>query len=290
MRYEGKVYRPPSEADAYILQATLGCSWNRCTYCDMYRDKVYRERELPAVLEDLRTAVAIAGQRIDKVFVGDGDALGMPTESWLPILDAARAGFPNLRRVSCYATAGNLLKKTPEELAQLREHGLTRLYIGPESGDDATLKRIAKGATHAEHVEAAHRAHTAGMEISMIVLLGVAGTARAKEHAAATADLITEMDPEYVAALTTTVIPGTPLHRLQTTGRFALPGVEPMLDELRTIVDRARPSDAVFRTNHASNYLPLSGRLPQDRARIVETIDHALAGDVQLRPEWARGL
>lgn len=290
MRYEGKVYRPPSESDAYILQATVGCSWNRCTYCDMYRDKVYRERELPAVLEDLRTAVAIAAHRIDKLFVADGDALGMATESWLAILDAARAGLPRLRRVSCYATAGNLLKKTPEELATLRERGLTRLYIGPESGDDATMKRIAKGATHAEHALAARRAHAAGMELSVIVLLGIGGTGRAQEHAAATADLITEMDPEYFAALTTTVIPGTPLHRLQTTGRYALPGVDAMLAELRTIVDRARPSDAVFRTNHASNYLPLSGRLPVDRERIVETIDHALAGQVLLRPEWARGL
>lgn len=290
MRYEGKVYRPPSESDAYILQATIGCSWNRCTYCDMYRDKVYRERELPAVLEDLRTAVAIAAHRIDKLFVADGDALGMATESWLAILDAARAGLPQLRRVSCYATAGNLLKKTPEELATLRERGLTRLYIGPESGDDATMKRIAKGATHAEHALAARRAHAAGMELSVIVLLGIGGTGRAQEHAAATADLITEMDPEYFAALTTTVIPGTPLHRLQTTGRYALPGVDAMLAELRTIVDRARPSDAVFRTNHASNYLPLSGRLPVDRERIVETIDHALAGQVLLRPEWARGL
>lgn len=290
MRYEGKVYRPPSEAEAYILQATLGCSWNRCTYCDMYRDKVYRERELPAVLEDLRTAVAIAGGRVDKLFVADGDALGMATGSWLAILAAARAGFPNLRRVSCYATASNVLLKTPEELLALREGGLTRLYIGPESGDDATLKRIAKGATHADHVTAAARAHAAGMEISMIVLLGVAGTARAKEHALATAELITAMDPEYVAALTTTVIPGTPLHRLEKSGRYQLPDCLPMLDELRTIVDRARPSDAVFRTNHASNYLPLEGRLPQDRARIVETIDHALAGEVQLRPEWARGL
>jgi len=290
MRYEGKVYRPPSESDAYILQATIGCSWNRCTYCDMYRDKVYRERELADVLEDLRTAVAIAGQRLDKLFVADGDALGMATESWLAILDAARAGLPKLRRVSCYATASNLLKKSPEELATLRERGLTRLYIGPESGDDATLKRIAKGASHAEHVEAARRAHAAGMELSMIVLLGIAGTARAQEHAAATADLITLMDPEYFAALTTTVVPGTPLHRLQSTGRYVLPGVDGMLAELRTIVDRARPSDAVFRTNHASNYLPLAGRLPQDRERIVETIDGALAGQVLLRPEWARGL
>ncbi len=290
MRYEGKVYRPPSESDAYILQATIGCSWNRCTYCDMYRDKVYRERELSDVLEDLRTAVAIAARRIDKLFVADGDALGMGTPSWLAILDAARAGLPHLRRVSCYATARNILEKTPEELATLRERGLTRLYIGPESGDDATMKRIAKGATHAEHVLAAQRAHAAGMELSVIVLLGIGGTARAQEHAAATADLITEMDPAYFAALTTTVVPGTPLHRLQTTGRYALPGIDAMLAELRTIVDRTRPTDAVFRTNHASNYLPLSGRLPADRERIVETIDHALAGEVLLRAEWQRGL
>lgn len=290
MRYEGKVYRPPSEADAYILQATIGCSWNRCTYCDMYRDKVYRERELSDVLEDLRTAVAIASGRVDKLFIADGDALGMNTDSWLAILDAARAGLPLLRRVSCYATAGNLLKKTPEELQTLREHGLTRLYIGPESGDDPTLKRIAKGASHADHVLAAARAHAAGIELSMIVLLGVGGTARAQEHAVATAELITEMDPEYVAALTTTVIPATPLHRLQVSGRFTLPTVDAMLAELRTMVERARPSDAVFRTNHASNYLPLSGHLPRDRERILETIDHALAGEVQLRPEWARGL
>ena len=143
MRYAGKVYRPPSEADAYILQATIGCSWNRCTYCDMYGDKVYRERDLSDVLEDLRTAVAIASGRVDKLFIADGDALGMSTDSWLAILDAARAGLPLLRRVSCYATASNLLKKSPEELQTLRERGLTRLYIGPESGDDATLKRIA---------------------------------------------------------------------------------------------------------------------------------------------------
>lgn len=290
MRYEGKVYRPPSEADAYILQATVGCSWNRCTYCDMYRGKAYRERDLPEVLEDLRTAVAIGGGRIDKLFVADGDALGMGMASWLAILDAAQAGFRMLRRVSCYATAQNLLRKSDEELRLLRERGLTRVYIGPESGDDPTLKRIAKGATHAEHVAAAHKAQAAGIELSVIVLLGIGGTARAAEHAEATADLITEMDPPYFAALTTTVIPSTPLHKLQASRRFSLPTIDAMLLELRTIVDRTRPTCAVFRTNHASNYLPLSGKLPDDRERIVETIDRALAGQVLLRPEWCRGL
>lgn len=290
MRYEGKIFRPPSEAEAYILQATIGCSWNRCTYCDMYREKSYRVRELDATLEDLRTAVAIARGRVDKVFVADGDALGMPQEHWLPILAAARAGFPLLRRVSCYATAVNVLAKSPGELRALREAGLTRLYIGPESGDDATLKRIAKGSTFAEHVEAAAKAREAGLELSVIVLLGIAGTVRAREHAEATARLITAMDPAYVGALTTTVVPRTPLHTLQTRGKFELPSITAMLGELRTIVDEARPTDAVLRTNHASNYLALGGRLPHDRAAIVATIDQALAGEVVLRPEWARGL
>lgn len=290
MRYEGKIYRPPSEADAYIVQATIGCSWNRCTYCDMYREKVYRVRETDAVLEDLRTAAAIARSRVDKVFVADGDALGMPMENWLPLLAAAQAGFPLLRRVSCYATAINILQKTPEELATLRAAGLSRLYVGPESGDDATLKRIAKGSTFAEHAEAAARARAAGIELSVIVLLGIAGTERAREHAEGTARLITAMDPAYVGALTTTVVPGTPLHKLQARGRFALPSIMAMLGELRTIVDEARPTDAVLRTNHASNYLALGGRLPKDRAAIVATIDAALAGEVALRPEWARGL
>lgn len=290
MRYEGKIFRPPSEADAYILQATIGCSWNRCTYCDMYSDKVYRERETDACLEDLRTAAAIAKNRVDKVFVGDGDALGMPTDRWLAILKAADAGFPRLRRVSCYATAINILKKTPDELAALRAAGLSRLYIGPESGDDATLKRIAKGSTFAEHVAAAERARAAGIELSVIVLLGIAGTERAREHASATARLITAMDPAFASALTTTVVPKTPLHTLQTRGRFALPSVVDMLRELRIIVDEARPTDALFRTNHASNYLAIGGRLPRDRAAILATIDSAIAGEVTLRPEWARGL
>ena len=290
MRYEGKIYRPPSEADAYILQATIGCSWNHCTYCDMYRDKEYRVRDLEATLEDLRAAASEYRGRIGKLFVADGDALGMPLEHWRPILSEAAARIPGLRRVSCYATAKNILERSDEELQELRAAGLSQLYIGPESGDDVTLKRIAKGSTHAEHVLAAQRVHAAGMKISVIVLLGVGGTERSKEHAEATGDLITAMDPEFLGALTTTVVPTTPLATLSSRGRFQLPTVPEMLGELRTIVDRARPRDALFRTNHASNYLPLGGRLPVDRERIVTTIDAALSGDIRLRPEWSRGL
>jgi len=289
MRYEGKLYRPPSEADALILQATIGCSWNHCTYCDMYRDKSFRVRDLGESLADLEAAAGRFADRVEKVFVADGDALILPVDHWLAILERSRALFPRLRRVSCYAMARNVNEKSDADLRRLREAGLSLLYVGPESGDDVTLKRIAKGDDAAAHIEAARRAHAAGMEISVIALLGIGGD-RSEEHATATAALVTEMDPEYFSALTVTVVPGTPLHALERRGRFAVPAVPDLLRELRTMVKEARPTDAMFRTNHASNYLPLGGRLPADRARIVQVIDAALTGRVPLRTEAGRGL
>ena len=288
MRYVGKLYRPPSEADALILQATIGCSWNHCTYCDMYRDKPqFRVRPIEESLEDLASA---AGADVEKVFVADGDALVMDLTHWEPILEACRTLFPRLRRVSCYATATNVLAKTDAELRRLRELGLSLLYMGPESGDDTTLHRIAKGATAADHIAAARRTRHAGLELSAIFLLGAGGLERSTEHAAASAALASAMDPHYLAALTLTIVPTTPLATLADRNKFTLPSVELLLGELRTFVDEARPTDALFRTNHASNYLPLGGRLPRDRARIVELIDGALAGNVALRPEHRRGL
>jgi radical SAM superfamily enzyme YgiQ (UPF0313 family) len=290
MRYEGQIYRPPSEADAYILQATIGCSWNHCTYCDMYREKSFRVRALDETLRDVRSAGEAFGERVRKVFVADGDALVLDLEHWETILNAIRAAFPQVKRVSAYATAMNVNEKSPEDLRRLRELGLSLLYMGPETGDDVTFKRIAKGSNFDEHVEAARRAHDAGMKVSAIFLLGAGGTERTHEHAEASAKLITAMDPEFVSALTLTVIPGTPIAKLQASGRFTLPSVTRMLEELRTIVNEAAPTGAVFRTNHASNYLPLAGCLPADRNRIVAVLDKALAGEVPLRPERSRGL
>ena len=290
MRYEEPVFRPPSEADSYILQATIGCSWNACTYCDMYRSKSYRVRELAETLADVASARALYGAGIDKIFVADGDALGMDLARWEAILAACRAAFPKLRRISAYATAINLLEKTPEELSRLRELGLALLYIGPESGDDATLKRIAKGASFDDHVEAARRAREAGIKLSAIFLLGVGGTDRSDEHAVASARLATAMDPRFVSLLTLTVIPGTPIAKLESAGRFTLPAIDVLLRELRLFIAEAEPTDAIFRTNHASNYLPLSGRLPRDRGRLLEILDAAIGGNIPLRPEWARGL
>jgi radical SAM superfamily enzyme YgiQ (UPF0313 family) len=256
----------------------------------MYRAKRFRVRALDDTLEEIRRAGESFGQSVDKVFVADGDALVMEPEHWGPILEACRRSFPRLKRVSAYATAMNLLAKRPEELRRLRELGLSLLYIGPESGDDATLKRIAKGADYDDHVRAARLAHGAGMKLSAIFLLGAGGTERSAEHAGASARLAGEMDPRFLSLLTLTVIPGTPIARLERRGRFELPDVMGLLQELRTFVAEAEPTDAIFRTNHASNYLPLSGRLPRDRERLLGVMDAALAGDVPLRSEWSRGL
>ncbi len=289
MRYVGRIFRPPSEADALIVQATIGCSWNHCTYCDMYRDKSFAVRPLADTLEDIDRAAEAVGDDVEKLFVADGDAFVMDTRDWLAILERARRVFPRLRRVSCYAMARNVLAKSDDELRQLADAGLSLLYVGPESGDDATLKRIAKGDDFAAHVQAAERAHAAGMKLSVIALLGIASE-RSDEHARKTAELVTRMDPAYFSALTVTVVPGTPLDRLAKRGRFEVPPVPNLLAELRTMVALAAPTDAVFRTNHASNYLPLGGHLPRDRDRIVAVIGAALDGRIPLRSEAMRGL
>lgn len=295
------VYRPPSEAHSYILQATLGCSWNNCTYCAMYRDKPFAVRPLADTLQDVAEAGRRFGAGVEKVFVADGDALVLAPDHWEALLDACHRAFPNLRQVSCYATAENLVEKGATVLARLRRAGLGLVYVGPESGDEPTLRRIAKGPRPPgsprdlpylfdRHVEAARVAREAGLPISAIFLLGAGGVSRSDAHALGSAALASAMDPAYLSALTLTVVPGTPLAKLAERGAFALPEPLAMLRELRTFLAHARPTHAVFRTNHASNYLPLAGDLPRDTPRLLATLDGALSGGVALRPEWARGL
>ena len=302
MRYVPPLFRPPSEARSYLLQATLGCSWNNCTYCQMYRTKTFQVRPLRDTLEDVATvARSPAAGRVEKVFVADGDALVLEMDHWEPILEACRKAFPRLRQVSCYAMADNVLQKTDAELERLHSQGLTLLYMGPESGDETTLRHLAKqprpaGASRDDdyvyrmHVDAAAKAKDAGLKLSAIFLLGAGGTERTREHAHGSARLATDMDPDYLAALTLTVVDGTPLAATKDRRGWELPDTLGLLEELRIFVDEARPTDALFRTNHASNYLPIGGRLPRDSAEIVAMIDAALDGDIPLRPEWARGL
>lgn len=297
MAHVGRVFRPPSEADSLLLQVTIGCSHNRCAYCAMYDDPAqarFRIKPWQDVAADIAAAgrLAAGGVPVRRVFLTDGDALILPTEHLERILAALRSALPELRRVGIYGDARSILRKSPGELAGLRELGLGIVYHGAESGDDETLRRVVKGSTAAEAVEAARRLRAAGIRHSVMVMLGLGGTARTDEHAAATAELLTAMDPPYASALTTTLVPGTPLHAAAAAGGFALPDPWGLLRELRTIVAGARLTRCRFHSNHASNHLPLSLNLPADRERGLALLDAVLArrrsGD--LRPEFLRGL
>ncbi|MCC7140424.1 MAG: radical SAM protein [Planctomycetes bacterium] len=289
MRYVGPVYRPPSEADSYLLQVTIGCSHNECTYCAMYRHKDFAARPLPEVLADVEAA-GRAYPETRRVFLMDGDAMTLATSRLVPVLDALGRAFPALARVGSYVNAISVLRKSDAELASLRERKLSIGYLGLETGDPVTAARIVKGATVEEEVEAVRRAQAAGLKMSVMVLLGVAGRARWREHAEATADALSRMDPRFVSCLCVTPVPGTPFAAEVERGDVVLPSPEETLDELRVIVERVRLSGAVFRANHASNWLPIGGRLPSDRDRLLATIDAARRGEVPLVPEEWRGL
>jgi len=290
MQYIGRMFRPPSEADSLIIQATTGCSWNACTYCDMYGEKTFSVKPVDNILNDIAVARRHAGDRVRKIFVADGDALVMDPDHWLAILQACYAAFPLLKRVSCYATAINLNEKSDNELAQLRNAGLRLLYVGPETGDDLLFKRIAKGADRQSHVIAAQKARNAGLDLSIIFLLGAGGEEHSDRHARSSASLASEMNPRFLSLLTLTVIPGTPIAKQQQRGSFVLPSPMQMLQETRTFIAEVDLDRTLFRTNHASNYLPLGGWLNRDQGRLLRLLDQALNGEFNLKPEWARGL
>ena len=291
MEYVGRIFRPPSEAQSLLLQVSVGCSHNRCAYCDMYRDKRFTIKPWETVERDLREAAAM-GPRFERVFLCDGDALILPTKRLLQVLDGGRTHLPWVQRVGVYGDTRSVGRKTVPELKTLREAGLGIVYHGVESGDDPTLAAIDKGGTRAECVDTAAKLAAAGIIHSVIILLGVGGVARSSEHARNTASLLTAMDPPFVGALTTTVLPNTPLHARQTAGDFALPGKFQMLAELRTIVADSELTQCRFSSNHASNYLPLRSTLPRDKAQILAVLDEVLAerDERMLKPEWMRAL
>ncbi len=291
MRYHGMVIRPPSEARSYILQITYGCSHNRCTFCGTYLDKPFRPRDVDEVLED----IALAGQmRPDtrRVFLADGDALVLKTDRLLRILDTVQKTFPQLERVGIYANCRDILRKTPEELKTIRERGLGIVYVGLESGDDEILTDIEKGATAEEMIEAGQKTKDAGMLLSVIAILGIGGPEGSERHATATGRVVGAMQPDYFSMLTLMLVPGTKLHAQWEADEFELLNPEAMLAELRQVIERIDVADnCVFRTNHASNYLPLKGTLPKDKERLLTMLDAALArGRDALRPEDWRAL
>lgn len=289
MHYEGNCIRPPSEAYSILLQVTVGCSHNKCTFCGTYKDKRFRIKEDRIILSDILFASKYM-KRQNRVFLMDGDALIIPQQRLMWILDRIREHLPWVRRVGAYANAKSIKMKSPEELIQLRKNGLGILYLGVETGDAELLKEIRKG-TSAEHlINMGRKVRDADIKLSVTVLLGIAGRERSLEHARATGELLSAMDPNYVGALTVMLIPGTPLHEDFTSGKFELPDERGFLLELREMIAHTNLSRGLFFSNHASNYLPVKARLPKGKQQALDQIDGALRGDIGLRPEWMRAL
>lgn len=291
MRYSGTVIRPPSEADSYILQATFGCSHNRCTFCGTYPDKPFSVRPLGDVLEDIDMAGKRFGQT-RRVFIADGNALVLPLTRLVTILDALDSAFPLLCRVGIYANAHDILQKSDADLCILQHKKLQVVYLGLESGSDEVLRRVEKRDSAAEMIEAVHKAKRAGMRVSAIALLGLGGIELSAQHAVETGRVVSAMDPQYLSLLTLMLVPGTPLHRQSEDGNFRLPTPEGLLAELREVlVHTGNLSRCVFRTNHDSNYLPLAGTLSRDKESLLAAIDEAQSrGRTALRPERWRAL
>ena len=292
IRYEGQLFRPPSEADSLILQATIGCSYNECSFCAMYRDKRFRVRKLPELQAEIDWARDAAGDRIQKVFLADGDAL-MAKASYLgALLDSLREAFPKLRRVSCYASPQSLQVRSVEEMSTLREKGLTLYYLGIESGHDTVLERLVKGVDAAEMIRVAGKAHAAGVRLSTMILLGAGGRALSEEHALESARVVNAIQPRFVSTLVMTPVENTPLYEADQRGEVEhLEPIE-LAAELRTFLAALELRLSIFRSNHASNYLALAGTLPKDQARLVATLDRVLQDPAaaRFRPAWLRGL
>lgn len=285
------VFRPPSEANSLILQVTLGCSWNRCTYCAMYRGKQFAVRPVENVLAEVRDAAGpLAGVR--RVFLADGDALAAPFDVLAEVLGEIREKLPDVNRVGIYGDSRSILKLGAERLGRLRALGLGIVYFGPETGDETTLKAVVKGATVERQLEAAWAVSQAGIKLSMMALLGLAGVEDSERHARATGRFIAAAQPTYAAALTVTPVPGTEMHDNWKSGAFQLPDQWGMLQELQWMLEEMEGYRGPFHANHASNYLPLKLRLPKDRESAIALIGETLSTRDQsrLRPEWARGL
>lgn len=303
------IFRPPSERLSYFLPLTRGCSNNTCTFCGLYgttlrmREIDEVKREIDALSLYVKSGVRIAGMDEivyavargwdgRRVFLQDGDALVYPYSRLVEALQYLNDKFPNLERVGTYATPQDLLRKSVEELAGLRELKLGILYTGIESGDTEVLRRIGKGVDHDDLVEAGRKAKQAGIPLSLTVILGLGEREGSEKHVLETARVLSEIDPEYVGALTLTLVPGTPLYEEWQRGDFSLISPFESLKELKGMIENSRFSDCFFSSMHASNYLSVRGRLPADRRKMIEELESVLErGDSgALRPESLRGL
>lgn len=272
MRYVGDIYRPPSEAYSYILQATIGCAHNKCTFCSSFKAKKFRMRPLEEVFEDLEMARRYY-KRIEKIFIADGDALVCKNSYLMAILEKIEELFPECERVSIYGRAKDILRKTDEELLELKAHGMGMIYMGVESGNQEILDKICKGETREEMITAVRKAEGLGIPMSLTFLSGIGGRKMWRENAIDTGTMISEMEPTYVSFLTLMVVPGTPLHDEMMSGEFELLRPDEVLKEAQLMLENINVSKkCIFRSNHASNYVSLKGDLPYDRDAMIERL------------------
>jgi len=289
MHYEGNMIRPPSEANSILLQATVGCSHNKCTFCGAYKGERFKIKSDDIIMEDIAFAAKYCKNQ-DRLFICDGDALIIPQKRLIKILFQIKKQLPWVTRVGLYANSKGIKMKSSDELEKLHELGIGIAYMGLETGDDITLKNIHKGATSATMIAVGKKIRAAGIKLSITVLLGIAGRDRSHIHAKATGEVLSAIDPEYVGALSLMLIPGTPMYDDYESGKFPLIEPDEMLREIRTMIEHTDLTNGLFHANHASNYLPIRAKFPEDKAKTLHLIDEALAGRVALKPEFLRAL
>ncbi len=289
MHYEGNIIRPPSEAYSILLQATVGCSHNKCTFCGAYKGERFKIKPDEIIMEDLLFASKYCKNQT-RLFICDGDALIIPQKRLLNILVEIEKQLPWVTRVGVYANAKSLKMKTEDELKELKKHGIGIAYMGLETGDDDTLKAVNKGSNAEQMIKMGRKAKKAGIKLSITVLLGIAGREGSEKHAKETGRVLSAIDPDYVGALSLMLIPGTPLYKDYESGKF--PILEPVetLRELRSMIANTDLSNGLFHANHASNYLPIRAHLPHDKKMTIRLIDEAIAGRITLKPEHMRAL
>ncbi|MCL1917817.1 MAG: radical SAM protein [Peptococcaceae bacterium] len=290
MRYEGSIYRPPSEAYSLIIQVTIGCAHNDCTFCGMFKDKRFRVREIREVLEDLDTA-RNSYRRVERIFLADGDALVLSNDKLLVILDRIKSLFPECERVGIYGSPQDVLRKTPEEMQALREKGVGMIYIGAESGSDSVLRDVRKGASRKEIIAAVKDIEASGIKASVTFISGLGGKENWREHATETGSMISLMEPSFVGLLTLMVEPSAPLYADVKNGKFALLAPEEVVEETILMLKNSDVKrDCVFRSNHASNYVSLKGTLPRDRERMIGQLENVREGAGSFKEERLRML
>ena len=290
MDYEGLIIRPPSEAYSLLLQVTVGCSHNKCTFCGAYRQKKFKIKSLEQIKKDLHEASSY--ENVDRVFLCDGDALIIPQPRLEEILKLINTNLSNIERIGTYANAKSILRKSVEELKKLRDLGLNIIYLGVETGNVEVLKKIHKGVTYEQMVEAGRRVKEAGILLSITVLLGLGGIEKSIEHAIDTAKILSDIDPDYVGALTLMLIPETELYEDYVAGRFVLPDQFGFIRELYLMIANSNFTNCYFTSNHASNYLPVKAYLPREKGKITKMIGSVLEekDPSRIRPEHLRGL